>query len=166
MKRAADDYIAQLGMTAHTEGGYFKELYKNNYSISVKELAPGCERERSLSSTIYYLLKSGQVSRFHRLLSDEVWFYHAGSPLRIYMIDSQGVLTTVKLGLAINEGESPQIVVPANTIFGADVVDDDSFSLVSCMVSPGFDYRDFLLYTREELIKQYPEHSIIITKLS
>lgn len=162
MRLTADDYINQLDLQEHAEGGYYKELYKSSHTAR----SAGQSNERALSSTIYYLLKSGQVSRFHKLLSDEIWFFHAGSPLRIYMIDSQGALTVTKLGLAIDEGEKPQAVVPANTIFGADVVEADSFTLVSCMVSPGFEYDDFYLYSRDELIEIYPEHNVTIARLN
>ena len=164
MSFSAEYFISQLELEAHIEGGYFKELYKSCHTITCT--GSDFKKERSISSTIYYLLKSGQVSKFHRLTSDELWFFHSGSPLLIHMIDSQGVLRTTKLGLAIAEGELPQVLVPANIIFGAEVAEENSFSLVSCMVSPGFDYRDFLLFTGEELRKQYPAHSATITKLN
>jgi predicted cupin superfamily sugar epimerase len=68
--------------------------------------------------------------------------------------------------LDIKNDEKPQVLVSANTIFGAEPLLKDSFSLVSCMVSPGFDFRDFIMFGEEELIKNYPEHSEIIKKLS
>jgi predicted cupin superfamily sugar epimerase len=162
----ADYFITKLGLEAHVEGGYFKELYRNAHTISDSGLPMKFEGKRPLSTTIYYLLQSGQVSKFHRLKFDELWFYHYGSPLLVHMIDSNGNLKSAKLGLNVENGEIPQIVVPSNSVFGAEVVDNDSFGLVSCMVSPGFDYRDFELFTAKTLIKLYPEHEKIIARLN
>lgn len=166
MKHTAEEYIAQLGLAKHIEGGYFKELYKNSRTINRVDSTADGEAERTLSSTIYYLLKSGQVSRFHKLQSDELWFFHAGSPLCIHTINAEGNLATLTLGLSVDQGEQPQVLIPAGTIFGAEVSEKNSFTLVSCMVSPGFDYHDFYLYTADELTKQFPAHSTIITRLN
>ena len=88
----ADDFISALQMEAHVEGGYCRELFKSSEQSG----------ERPLSSSIYYLLKAGQVSRFHRLKSEELWFYHCGAPLLIHQIDAAGNLSTERLGLAVN----------------------------------------------------------------
>lgn len=159
-------FITQLGLEDHTEGGYFKEIYRNSHGIDDSELPFDVEGKRSLSTTIYYLLKSGQVSKFHKLKFDEIWFYHYGSPLYIHMIDELGNLKCEKLGLNIESGENPQVLVPANRIFGAEVIERNSFSLVSCMVSPGFDYRDFEILQGKDLIKQFPQHREIIIRLN
>ena len=152
----AEYFIEKLGLEPHVEGGYFRELYRNDRWI----------QERPISSTIYYLLKSGQVSRFHRLQSDELWFYHFGSPLLVHQISVTGQLSTVRLGLAAAQGEQPQLVVPATVIFGAEVAEPDSFCLVSCVVSPGFDYRDFALFSKQELLQLYPQQEEIIERLN
>jgi predicted cupin superfamily sugar epimerase len=159
-------FITKLGLEEHPEGGYFKELYRNSHLIGDSEWPLAFEGKRSLSTTIYYLLKSGQVSKFHRLKFDEIWFYHYGSPLVIHMIDEQGNLNHVRLGLNMESGESPQVLVPANRIFGAEVIEKDSFSLVSCMVSPGFDYRDFEILTGNDLTAQFPQHRDIIIRFN
>jgi uncharacterized protein len=163
---SADYYISKLRLEAHVEGGYFREIYRNKYSISDKTFSYQFEGERSLSTTIHYLLKSGQVSKFHKLKFDELWFFHVGSPLIIYMINENGGLESIKLGLDIEKREFPQIIIPANTIFGAEVIDKNSFSLVSCLVSPGFDYREFEMFKANELIEKYPKHKDIIAKLN
>ena len=111
-------FIDNLGLKPHVEGGYYKELYKSTR----------CLGERPIASTIYYLLKSGQVSRFHRLKSDELWLYHYGSPLRIVQMQEDGSLLAPILGLAVERGERPQVTVPAGVIFGAEVVEPDSFA--------------------------------------
>ncbi|GMQ56397.1 cupin domain-containing protein [Vallitalea sediminicola] len=159
----AEYFIEKLELSPHIEGGYYREIYNdtsNNIAIE------NYEGKRSLSTTIYYLLKSGQVSKFHKLISDEIWFYHYGTSLAIHMIDEQGKYSKAILGLNIEEGELPQLIVPANTIFGAEVVEDGDFTLVSCMVSPGFDFKDFKMYSRCELINEYPEYNEIIDRLN
>lgn len=166
MRHTAEEYIKKLGLAEHMEGGYFKELYKNSRTVKPSGIAVDCTAERALSSTIYYLLKSGQVSRFHKLQSDELWFFHAGSSLSIHTINAEEKLATATLGLAVEQGEQPQVFIPAGTIFGAEVIEKNSFTLVSCMVSPGFDYHDFYLYTTDELCKQFPAHSKIINRLN
>lgn len=149
-------FIDHLGLKPHVEGGYYKELYKNG------QLADG----RPLASTIYYLLKSGQTSRFHRLKSDEIWVYHYGSPLRIVHLNADGTLGMQVLGLAVARGERPQITVPGGAIFGAEVVESASFCLVSCLVSPGFDERDFEMFSEAELERQFPQQSQIIRRFN
>ena len=160
-----DYFISKLQLKPHIEGGFFKELYHNSQIISAQPERQNDE-QRYLSSTIYYLLRSGEVSRFHKLKSDEIWFYHYGAPAIIHVIDEFGQLKSFKLGLNADEGENPQLLIPANQIFGAEVLENDSFSLVSCMVSPGFDYADFELFAAETLIKRYPQHKDLILKLN
>ena len=84
------------------EGGYFKAsiLSEDNFNS-----------EKKLYSSIYFLLRTGEVSNFHRLTADELWYYHAGEALTIYMITKEGKLITKQLGLDIEKGEEPQILV-------------------------------------------------------
>lgn len=162
----ADYFISKLNLEGHIEGGYFKEVYRNSFDTTGEGYKYNFEGVRALSTAIYFLLKSGQVSKFHKLKFDELWFYHCGCPMVIHMIDEQGEYSRAILGLDIERGELPQILVPSNTIFGAEPLEVDTFSFVSCMVSPGFDYKDFYLYEEKELIDMYPKHQDIITRLN
>lgn len=162
----AEYFIRTLGLEPHIEGGYCRELYKNPQKVPVAPLSSEAAGSRPLSSTIYYLLKSGQFSKFHRLASDEIWFYHGGAPLLIHQIDGAGEMTTQRLGLATELDERPQVCVPGNTVFGAEVAEKDSFCLVSCMVSPGFDFQDFELFSAETLLEKYPQHRSVISRLN
>ena len=109
---------------------------------------------RKLYTSIYFLLTSNDISHLHRIKSDELWYYHAGSPLTIHIIDENGVYKEIKLGLNLDKGEVPQALVPKNSIFGSSVMDEDTFSLVGCMVSPGFDYKDFEFFlTKRTFVK-------------
>ncbi|MCY6960490.1 cupin domain-containing protein [Clostridium brassicae] len=155
---SAEYFIENLEMIAHPEGGYYKESFVSEEDIRGR-------KDRKLWTSIYFLLRKGEVSNFHRLKSDEMWYYHSGSPLTIYMISSEGELTEEKLGLNIQNGERPQILVPKDYIFGS-AMNEEGYALVGCMVSPGFHFDDFELFKREELLNNYPKYKEIINKLT
>lgn len=148
--------IQKLALVPHPEGGYYKETYRSSDSISFNILNMDHEGKRNLATSIYYLLESGQVSKFHRLKSDEIWYYHCGGPMRIICL-SEGEISTILLGIDISLNQLPQIIIKAGTIFGATPLDENSFTLVGCMVTPGFDFKDFEFLGKEELIKDYPD---------
>ncbi len=162
--RTSEYWIRKLDLMKHPEGGYFGESYRCPETVHLKS-GPSV-LERQLASSIYFLLPEGEVSCFHRLRYDEIWYFHDGSPLTVYMIDGKGELHQQKLGLDIAGGELPQIVVPRGCIFGAAVCRDNSYTLMGCVVSPGFDYQDFELLSRKSLLEQYPQHQEIIIKLT
>lgn len=159
-------FISNLGLTPHREGGYYKQSFHSTESISDQEVSINFDGNRKLYTSIYFLLTSKDISHFHRLKSDELWYYHAGSPLTIHVIEENGEYKEIKLGLNLDKGEVPQALVPKNTIFGSSVMDPDTFSLVGCMVSPGFEYKDFELFTQEELLVKYPQHEDVIRKMA
>ena len=111
-------------------------------------------------------MESSDISKFHRLKSDELWYYHKGSPLTIYIIDNRGILNYYKLGLNIDGDEYPQFIVPKGSIFGAKINDLNSFSLIGCAVFPGFEFEDFELLERKCMLDEYPEYKKIIKELT
>lgn len=163
VRNTAAEWITALNMKKHPEGGYFQEVIKSNKNCINHEGA-----ERAQFTSIYFLLPKGQVSNLHRLKADEIWYFHDGSPLTIHMISPQGNYTSKKLGLNIEEGESAQLLVPEGTIFGATSDKDDGkdYSLVGCMVSPGFEFEDFILYDRKDLLAIYPQCEGVIRRLT
>ncbi|EPY2304527.1 cupin domain-containing protein [Clostridium sporogenes] len=161
----ANYFIEKLDMTAHPEGGYYKESFISAENITDSDLTTTFEDKRILWTSIYFLLRNGEVSNFHRLKSDEMWYYHSGSPLTIYMITPEGELITEQLGLDIEKGEKPQVLVPKNYIFGS-AMNNKGYALVGCMVSPGFEFRDFELFERNTLLNLYPKYKETIEKLT
>ncbi|AJD32615.1 MULTISPECIES: cupin domain-containing protein [Clostridium] len=161
----ANYFIEKLDMTAHPEGGYYKESFISAENITDSDLTTTFEDKRILWTSIYFLLRNGEVSNFHRLKSDEMWYYHSGSPLTIYMITPEGELITEQLGLDIEKGEKPQVLVPKNYIFGS-AMNNKGYALVGCMVSPGFEFRDFELFERDTLLNLYPKYKETIEKLT
>ncbi|MEZ4689701.1 MAG: cupin domain-containing protein [Ignavibacteria bacterium] len=159
-------WIEKFGMDVHPEGGYFKESYRAGEIIKSGHLPERFKGDRNFSTSIYYMLKEDQYSKLHRIKSDEMWHFYDGSGLDIYEIDGDGILTVHKLGLDLEEGQTPQVLIKAGNWFGARVNKPDSFCLAGCTVSPGFDFEDFQLGSRDELIKQFPDHKKIIEQLT
>ncbi|WP_026969349.1 cupin domain-containing protein [Algoriphagus terrigena] len=153
------ELIEIMGLVAHPEGGFYAETYRSTENLTT---ASG---ERSLATSIYFLLRSEDVSHFHRIKSDELWFWHEGSPLSIHLLGEKGH-EILKLGQVDHSGTSPQHLVKADTIFGSSVDEPDSYALVSCVVAPGFDFRDFELFKTDDLLPLFPESEEIIRKLT
>lgn len=163
---AAEYYIKKLGLEKHPEGGWFKEVYRSSEEISGEHLPERFSGKRHHSTSIYFLLSSDTFSAFHRIKSDELWHFYEGSPVTIYMISGEGIYSEAVLGRNIENGEVLQCVIPNGVWFGAKVNEPDSFCLVGCTVAPGFHFDDFELGERNTLIKMFPEHNEIITKLT
>jgi uncharacterized protein len=153
------ELVKTLGMKAHPEGGFYSETYRSDSEI---ESENGI---RKLITSIFFLLRSEDVSHFHRIKSDELWFWHEGSPLSVHLLGENGH-EILHLGPVAGEGSLPQHLVKADTIFGSTVDQADSYSLVSCVVAPGFDFRDFELFQAKDLLPLFPEASEIIQKLT
>ena len=153
----ADDWIQQLQLLPHPEGGYYKETYRSKESVFFL----GFEGRRNTSTAIYFLLKEKDKSHFHRIKSDELWFFHEGSSLEIFCLSENG-LQTILLGKNSKEGEQLQAIIPAGNWFAAKIKDETGFSLVSCTVAPGFDFQDFELAEKELLEKEFPSHKRLI----
>ncbi|MFY7887687.1 MAG: cupin domain-containing protein [Spirosomataceae bacterium] len=156
----ASTLIEQLNLQAHPEGGYYQETYRCKNSLKVTENA-----ERSISTAIYFLLKDQDKSHFHRIKSDELWFFHLGQSLEILLLEN-GTLRTITLGSNLLAGETLQAVVPANTWFASRLKDGYGFGLVSCTVAPGFDFQDFELATKSSLLAAYPHLSEVIQEMT
>ncbi|NVO02553.1 MAG: cupin domain-containing protein [Bacteroidetes bacterium] len=156
----SQEIIEKLQLKSHPEGGYYKETYRSEQRI---ELLPG--KSRNLSTTIYYLLENDNKSHFHRIKSDEFWFFHQGEAMEIVFLQDQK-MNVINLGNDLNKGEVPQAWIPANTWFAASVKESKGYSLVSCTVAPGFDFNDFELAKKEHLIQGFPQFETIIEKYS
>lgn len=153
-------WIEKLGLEAHPEGGYFREIYRASETIGADGLPDRFLGDRSFSTSIYFLLTENIFSALHRIQSDELWFFHVGSSLSVHMIDPDGDYTCFNIG-----PDGPfQVVVPAGCWFGATV--DEGFALVSCAVAPGFDFDDFELAKRDGLVKIFPQHKDLIERLT
>lgn len=156
----AEYLVRKLSLVEHPEGGYFRQTYKSNIPFNL----PRYDGPRSAGTAIYYLLKSGQFSMFHKMRSDEIWHFYAGSTLVLHIIGTNGEAKTVLLGNDLRKGQVFQAVIKAGDWFAASVSRPSSYSFVGCTVSPGFEYQDWELGGRETLLKEYPKHRGIIEK--
>lgn len=163
MDSTAKTLIQAYQLLPHPEGGFYKETYRSPVSIDTKALPDNFKGSRSVSTSIYFLLPKGNFSAFHRIESDECWHFYSGDPLHVYVIDANGVLTTIKLGKDILKGQHFQAVVPAGSWFASEP--QGAFSFVGCTVAPGFDFGDFELASRSVLLNEYPQHEKLISRL-
>jgi uncharacterized protein len=166
MNKNAQSYIIQLNLQPHPEGGYFREVYHSNEIIKKKSLPTRYDGNRNFSTSIYFLLEGEQKSKFHRLKSDEQWHFYDGCPVKIYILNENGELSVTTLGDNILNGEVFQTVIKRNNWFAAELIDKNSFCLVGCVVSPGFNFNDFELANRDELITTYPQHKGLVIRLT
>lgn len=164
MNEKARYYIDKLELKKHPEGGYYREIYRSAEMFSIDP--PKKNLKRNVSTSIYFLLDGSQVSKFHRLKSDELWHFYDGSSIKIYVIDESGKLDEITLGRKTEDGEVFQTVIKKNNWFAAEVINKKSFALIGCTVSPGFDFSDFELADVEYLLKNFPEHKRLIQKLT
>jgi predicted cupin superfamily sugar epimerase len=161
----AEVLIAQLELAKHPEGGWYRETYRSKEVILGSALPVRFTGDRSVSTAIYFLLQTGEISALHRIKSDEIWHFYAGEPLTVHVITPGGEYCALKLGTNIADGETFQCFVPAGCWFGAEVF-GDGYSLVGCTVAPGFDFYDFEMGSRDALCKEFPEQTEIILRLT
>ncbi|HUA16876.1 MAG TPA: cupin domain-containing protein [Verrucomicrobiae bacterium] len=207
MTNDAKYWIDKLRLEPHPEGGYFRQTYKSEVrivpedshpfdalrSLRAGSVAKGATRmeqpstkmresqsggTRAASTAIYFLLVEEDFSALHRLRSDEMWHFYAGSPLAVHVIAPEGEYSSIRLGNNPERGEVFQAVVQAGCWFGAEVARDfhvsqdrrdvgqPMFALVGCTVAPGFEFEGFELARREELSAKYPHHRELIERLT
>ncbi|HME36161.1 MAG TPA: cupin domain-containing protein [Candidatus Sulfotelmatobacter sp.] len=164
--RDAKYWIEKLQLEAHPEGGYFRQTYKSDLLLAKEALPAGFTGPRAASTAIYFLLEGRNFSAFHRLRSDEVWHFYAGDALIVHVIEPDGKYSSVLLGLDLDAGQILQAVVRAGCWFASHAADWNSFALVGCTVAPGFDFEDFELAQRAELLAKYPQHRELIERLT
>ncbi|MES2515641.1 MAG: cupin domain-containing protein [Bacteroidota bacterium] len=162
----ADYYIRKLELVSHVEGGAFHETYRSDMLISQKHLSGDFAGDRNASTAIYFLLKYGQISALHKIASDELWHFYDGDALCIYELTIDGELKKHLLGKDLENGESFQVLIKAGSWFGSRCEVENGYSLVGCTVAPGFDFNDFLLAKRTELLESYPKYANLITELT
>ncbi len=192
MAYSAEFWIEHLGMTAHPEGGYYTETYRSTETYPVKKSDTEFDTHsppthlRAASTAIYFLLRAGEVSHFHRIKSDEMWHFYAGDPLNVYCLRAEGRAPILHLGPDPKAGQWFQGVVPKDTWFGAKLAEfqkpnpsqpnasppnasppvKQGYALVGCTVAPGFDFSDFELAKRAELTQTFPQHAELIKALT
>jgi predicted cupin superfamily sugar epimerase len=156
----AKKLIEDLKLTPHPEGGFYREVYRA--PLTLMGLPHG--GPRSALTSIYFMLPAGVFSVLHRVRSDEVWHHYDGDPLELHLLD-EWEHSVVVLGRDIAGGQVPQYVVRAGLLQAA-VPRGERFSLCGCTVAPGFEFTDFEMPSRDELLHQLPKHSEVVKRLT
>jgi hypothetical protein len=162
----AQYWIDRLRLSPHPEGGYYRVTYQSALTLVQDALPSGFHGDRFASTAIYFLLAESDFSAFHRIASDELWHFYAGSGLIVYIIDPEGNYSELQIGDGFEAGEVFQAVVQAGCWFASRLKDPAGFALVGCTVAPGFDFSDFELAKRSELTAAYPKHRKLIEELT
>ena len=146
------ELIEQLSLVEHVEGGYFSETHR-----SPEETKTDREGiDRSVMTSIYYLLTDDRpVDHLHQNKSDIMHYFQAGSPITYILVDLEGNLSKVKLGLAITQGKVPQLLVPKG-YWKAAILESGEYGLLGEAVAPGFDYRDMTIAKATKIQAQFP----------
>ena len=164
--RNAQYWIDKLQLEPHPEGGFYRQTYRSEMMLAREALPPGFAGPRAASTATYFLLEGRNFSAFHRLQSDELWHFYAGDPLEIHVIVADGNHSSILLGADPDAGQTLQALVPARCWFASHVADWKSMALVGCTVAPGFDFADFEMGKREELVREYPQYREVIERLT
>ena len=140
--------IAALNLEPHPEGGFYKEMHRSRATVE----AFAGSGKKSAYTSIHYLLSGKDFSAWHRIKSDETWYFHLGCDALIYFFDENKLLQKVQIGIA---SMNLQATIPANTWFAAKPIHENDFCLVSCAVAPGFEFDDFEIGRREDLVAEF-----------
>lgn len=138
------------------EGGLYAEMYRSEERIPDVVLPDRYIGDRPYSSAIYYLLEPDNFSAMHRLISDEIYHFYLGDPVELLLLLPDGTGKVVLLGPDMEHGMRPQFVVPRGVWQGSRLIPGGKFALMGTTVSPGFDFHDFELANRIDLLDTYP----------
>lgn len=139
----AEQLRRAYGLSLHPEGGWFAEDYT----------CPVRKEDRPLAGSIYFLLAGEELSHFHQIDCDELWYYHEGCGLKITLL-LDGVQSELLLGMG--EGQRACVLLPAGAIFAAENLDKQGYTFLSCATAPAFRYEGFRMIDRRELERIAP----------
>jgi predicted cupin superfamily sugar epimerase len=163
----AGEIIERLGLVPHPEGGHYREIYRSDrevrgYSGEGAALGP----VRSALTSIYFLLEAGDFSAFHRVAGDEVWQLIDGGPLELHRITAGGEYVVDRLSVDWADGWGPQAVVRGGELQAARPAAGTDYALCTCLVAPGFDFADFGMPRRGELLEAWPQYREAVLALT
>lgn len=145
-------YVDALGLSPHPEGGHYREIVRSPREVT----HPSSGLRRSAMTSIYFSLAAGERSLLHVVESDELWLHMDGAPLELVQIDPEGRVSRLRLGKRPPERPADlQALVPAGVLQGVWLPEGGE-ALVACVVAPGFDFADFRMPPRTELLERFP----------
>jgi predicted cupin superfamily sugar epimerase len=159
MNNTASFWINHLDLQPHPEGGYYKEVFRSEKHVT-RITSPN---HLSACTSIYYLLEGKDFSGFHRIKSDELWYFHKGAALAIHVIGNNGAHAALEL--SDTQSGSLSLVVTAGQWFAAEIASGEGFTLVSCAVAPGFEFTEFEMADRQIMLSTYPQYLDLLARL-
>jgi predicted cupin superfamily sugar epimerase len=160
----ARQLIETLGLAPHPEGGFYRETFRSPLKLRGLPWLDA-EGERHASTAIYVLLPAGTFSAFHRVAADEVWHHYDGDPVELFTLGGPKGQEIVRLGRDIARGERPQHVVLGG-VYQAAAPAGDRYALCGCTVAPGFDFADFVMPSRAELVAEFADCRALIERFT
>ena len=165
----ASDIIEQLQLEPlRDEGGFFRRVFTHPIRVDAPALPNGFEWSRELTTGIYYLITEDSFSALHRLQATETFHYHAGDALDMLLLQEDGPCRWAHIGIDITSDQEPFVVVPGGTWQGTRLSANavHGWTLLSVIVSPGFDWEDFQLGDRKVLSNRFPDWANEIAALT
>ncbi|KDP33935.1 hypothetical protein JCGZ_07506 [Jatropha curcas] len=183
---STSEIVKKLNLQPHPEGGFYWETFRDSsVTLSPSQLPSGYKVGRPVSTAIYFLLPAGSVSHLHRIPCAETWHFYLGEPITVLELNENGQVKLTCLGSDLTgDNQQPQYTVPPNVWFGAFPTKDyvfspdgavakaaprdteSHYSLVGCTCAPAFQFEDFELAKRSDLISQFPNHKHLISLLT
>jgi hypothetical protein len=156
----AEDVIKMMDLKPlPEEGGFYRETYRSDHGDNSGHVfGIDVEGVRSLNTAIYYLISKGSFSAIHKIKSDEIFHFYSGDPVEMIQIHPDGKLERFIIGSDVMKGHKPQVVVPRGVWQALRLVDGGEWALMGTTVAPGFDFEDFSVGTRDEMLKEFPQH--------
>jgi hypothetical protein len=148
------------------EGGFYRETYRSSERVAATALPERYRADKEFGTAIYYLLTPETTSALHRLPTDEVFHFYLGDPVLMLQLFPGGAGERIILGPDVLSGQVVQCVVPKFVWQGATLVAGGGFALMGTTMAPAFDFADFELGNRAELLAQYREHAELINRLT
>jgi len=148
------------------EGGYYVETYRCEEKTTQAALPERYTGKRDFSTAILYLLTPNTFSALHRLRSDEIFHFYLGDPVTMLQLHPKGSSEVITLGQDIFNDQRVQVTVPKNSWQGCFLNEGGKFALMGTTIAPGFEFADFELAQREELLRQHPNQRELILKLT
>lgn len=131
-----------------------------------RQLLPAHPSDRALLTAIYYLVTPESFSALHRVPQVEIFHFYFGDPVEMIQIDAQGELQKVVIGNDLLAGHLPQVVVTEGIWQGTRLLGEGKLALLGCTVSPGFEFEDFEMGTRKQMIALFPQHKSEIIRFT
>ncbi|XP_004508010.1 uncharacterized protein [Cicer arietinum] len=186
MSLSASEIAKKLNLQPHPEGGFYAETFRDHsVLLSTSHLPPQYKVDRPVSTSIYFLLPSGNMSRLHRIPCSETWHHYIGDPITVVELNEKDASVKFTcLGSDLTKDQTPQYTVPPNVWFGSFPTNDftvsvdggfvkapprdgeSHYSLVGCTCAPAFQFQDFELAKPSHLISHFPQLEPLITTLT